>query len=67
MGSRVQHNGTDGLRRPMNPVAFQAYIGHVLVPMLRRGDTVIMDNSPARKRSDVHRITEDAVARLMEF
>lgn len=51
----------------MNRVAFQAYIGHVLVPLLRRGDTVIMDNSPARKGSDVHRITEDAVARLMEF
>ena len=35
---------------PMNRVAFQAYIEQVLVPTLRRGDTVIMDNLPAHKR-----------------
>ena len=34
---------------PMNRVAFQAYIEQVLVPTLRRGDTVIMDNPPATR------------------
>src|SRR6202045_3832856 len=37
---------------PMNRAAFQAYIEQVLVPTLRRGDTVIMDNLPAHKGID---------------
>ena len=34
---------------PMNRVAFAAYIDQVLVPTLRPGDIVIMDNLPAHK------------------
>ena len=43
---------------PMNRLAFQAYIEQVLVPTLRRGDTVIMDNLPAHKATDVRRAIE---------
>jgi transposase len=49
---------------PMNRAAFQAYIEQVLVPTLRRGDTVIMDNLPAHKGSDVRRAIEAAGATL---
>jgi transposase len=49
---------------PMNRVAFQAYIEQVLVPTLRRGDTVIMDNLPAHKGADVRRVIEAAGATL---
>ena len=49
---------------PINRVAFQAYIEQVLVPTLRRGDTVIMDNLPAHKGSDVRRAIEAAGAML---
>lgn len=49
---------------PMNRAAFQAYIEQVLVPTLRRGDTVIMDNLPAHKGIDVRRAIEAAGATL---
>jgi transposase len=49
---------------PMNRVAFQAYIEQVLVPTLRPGDTVIMDNLPAHKGSDVRHAIEAAGATL---
>ncbi len=49
---------------PMNRAAFQAYIEQVLVPTLRRGDTVIMDNLPAHKGADVRRAIEAAGAML---
>lgn len=45
---------------PMNRVAFQAYTEQVLVPILRRGDTVIMDNLPAHKGADVRVAIEAA-------
>src|ERR1700710_3152313 len=32
---------------PMNGDAFEAYVEQVLVPTLRRGDIVVMDNLPA--------------------
>lgn len=35
-----------GLDGPMKRVAFQAYIEQVLLPTLRQGATVIMDNRP---------------------
>ena len=41
------------LHGPMNRAAFQAYVEQVLVPTLRRGDTVIMDNLPAHKGIEV--------------
>ena len=43
---------------PVNRVAFQAYIEQVLVPTPYRGDTVIMDNLPAHKGTDVRRVIE---------
>lgn len=49
---------------PMNRAAFQAYIEQVLVPTLRRGDTVILDNLPAHKGADVRRAVEAAGATL---
>ncbi len=49
---------------PMNRAAFQAYVDQVLVPTLRRGDTVIMDNLPAHKGPDVRRAIEAAGATL---
>ena len=49
---------------PMNRAAFQAYIERVLVPTLRRGDTVIMDNLSAHKGPDVRRAIEAAGATL---
>ena len=49
---------------PMNRVAFQAYIEQVLVPTLRRGDTVIMDNLPAHKGLAVRQAIEAAGATL---
>ena len=50
---------------PMNRVAFQAYIEQVLVPTLRQGDTVIMDNLPAHKGTDVRRAIEAAGATFL--
>jgi hypothetical protein len=34
---------------PINGAAFQAYVDQVLVPELKRGDTVIMDNLGSHK------------------
>ena len=48
-----------------NRAAFQAYIEQVLVPTLRQGDTVIMDNLPAHKSTDVRRAVEAAGATLL--
>ena len=49
---------------PMNRVAFQAYIEQVLVPTLRRGDVVIMDNLPAHKGADGRQAIETVGATL---
>lgn len=49
---------------PMNRVAFQAYIEQVLVPTLRHGDTVIMDNLPAHKGASVRQAIEAKGATL---
>lgn len=49
---------------PMNRAAFQAYIEQILVPTLRRGDTVIMDNLPAHKGANVRLAIEAAGATL---
>ncbi len=48
----------------MNRVAFQAYIEQALVPTLRRGDIVIMDNLPAHKGQEVRLAIEAAGATL---
>ena len=38
---------------PMDGLAFEAYVTQVLVPTLRPGDIVVMDNLAAHKRAEV--------------
>ena len=49
---------------PMNRIAFQAYIEQLLVPTFHRSDTVIINNLPAHKDTEVHRAIEAAGASL---
>ena len=50
---------------PMNGEAFLAYVEQVLVPELRTGDIVVMDNLPAHKVTGVRTAIEAAGARLL--
>jgi transposase len=50
---------------PMNGGAFQAYVDQVLVPELRLGDIVIMDNLGSHKGPEVRRAIEAAGASLV--
>jgi len=50
---------------PMHGRAFRAYVEQVLVPELRPGDIVIMDNLPAHKVAGVRETIEAAGARLL--
>ena len=50
---------------PMDRPAFLAYVQQVLVPQLRPGDTVIMDNLPAHKGAGVRKTIEAAGATLL--
>ena len=49
---------------PMDGAAFLAYVEQVLVPQLRQGDVVIMDNLPAHKVAGVREAIEAAGACL---
>jgi transposase len=49
----------------MHGRAFQAYVKHVLVPELRPGDIVVMDNLPAHKVGGVRQAIQAAGARLL--
>lgn len=49
----------------MNGAAFQAYVEQALVPVLRPGDVVVMDNLPAHKPLAVRRVIEAAGAKLL--
>jgi transposase len=49
---------------PMNGAAFLAYVEQVLVPTLRTGDIVVMDNLPAHKPASVRGAIEAAGAKL---
>lgn len=49
---------------PMNGAAFRAYIEQVLVPTLRPGDVVIMDNLPAHKSPAIRDAIEATGATL---
>lgn len=49
---------------PMNGAAFLAYVEQVLVPTLRTGDIVVMDNLPAHKPASVREAIEAAGAKL---
>jgi transposase len=50
---------------PINGVAFQAYVDQVLVPELRPGDIVIMDNLGSHKGAGVRAAIEAAGAELL--
>jgi len=50
---------------PMTGEWFLAYAQQVLVPTLRRGDIVILDNLPAHKGTAVREAIETAGARLL--
>lgn len=49
---------------PINGQAFQAYVEQVLVPTLRPGDIVIMDNLGSHKGKETRRLIRAAGARL---
>ena len=48
-----------------NGVRFRAYVADVLVPALKPGDTVVMDNLAAHKVVGVRQVIETAEARLL--
>ena len=50
---------------PMNADGFRAYVDQVLVPSLRSGDIVIMDNLPAHKVEGIRSMIEAAGGRLL--
>jgi transposase len=50
---------------PMNGVVFLAYVEQVLVPELKPGDVVIMDNLPAHKVSGIREAIEAVGASLL--
>ncbi len=49
---------------PMNGDAFLAYVTKVLVPTLKQGDIVVMDNLPAHRMTGVRAAIEAAGAQL---
>ena len=50
---------------PINGFAFQAYVDQVLVPELREGDVVVMDNLGSHKDAGVRAAIEAAGAKLL--
>jgi transposase len=50
---------------PINRDAFHAYVEQILVPELRTGDIVIMDNLSSHKGPSVRRAIESAGASLL--
>ena len=50
---------------PMTSAWFLAYVEQILVPTLRSGDVVILDNLPAHKGAAVRNAVEAAGARLL--
>lgn len=50
---------------PINGEWFEAYVAQVLVPELRPGDVVVMDNLSSHKRAAVRELVELAGARLL--
>jgi transposase len=50
---------------PMDGPAFRAYVGQVLVPELRKGDVVVMDNLPAHKVAGIQEAIRAARASIL--
>lgn len=53
---------TDG---PMNQLVFQGYIDWLLVPHLKPGDTVVMDNLSSHKSTSVAESIESTGAKIL--
>jgi len=49
----------------MDGEMFIAYVQHLLVPTLQKGDVVVMDNLSAHKRPEVRQLLEAAGARVL--
>jgi len=49
---------------PIDSVTFRAYVEQVLVPTLRRGDVVVLDNLAVHKQPEVRVAIEEAGAHL---
>jgi transposase len=49
---------------PINGDWFEAYVAQVLLPTLRQGDVVILDNLSSHKRASVRAMIEEKGARL---
>lgn len=50
---------------PINAACFFAYVEQILVPVLRQGDTVILDNLSSHKNEEAARLIAGAGARLL--
>jgi transposase len=50
---------------PINGESFKAYVGQILVPTLKPGDIVIMDNLGSHKSGDIRKMIRAVGARLM--
>ena len=50
---------------PIDRLAFETYVYKILVPELRQGDVVIMDNLPGHKGPKVRQLIEAAGASLL--
>lgn len=50
--------------KPMNGTIFAEYLRQCLIPVLRPGDIVVMDNLPAHKNEQVRKLIEAAGAEL---
>ncbi len=61
---RVIESATVIYDGPMNAVTFEGYIEQYLVPALRPGDVVIMDNLPSHKSEATRLLIESAEATL---
>lgn len=64
----LRHDGIAApmvLDGPINRHAFQAYVDQVLVPELRPGDVVVMDNLSSHRAPAIRRAIEDASASLL--
>ena len=63
--------GVEGMRcstvvdGAVNGDVFEAFVEQVLVPELRSGDVVVMDNLSSHKRQRIRELIEDADARLV--
>lgn len=64
----LRHDGLTAplvLDGPMDGDSFRAYVGQVLVPTLKAGDIVIMDNLPSHKVVGIREMIEAAGAKLL--